>query len=104
MSRRKPAGYIVEAFGPPSCGYGNLDHRKLTPQQAIKFYCWDCQGGHEFPWRMADGKVEKPLRPTDEVRGCESTTCWLYPFRHGRNPYSRHRGHADSIRKVPKTR
>lgn len=76
-------------------GYGNLDGRRLTPAQAIRHHCWMCQGGHEHDWRMSDGSIERAFRPYEEVRSCPQTTCWLHPFRTGRNPNRSHvRGRA----------
>jgi hypothetical protein len=92
-SKPVATGYIVEEFGEEACaGYGNLDGRRVTPQQAIKLYCLACQGGHEFSWRLADGDVEPPFRPHAEVRECTTKTCWLHPFRTGRNPYTKRKG------------
>lgn len=67
-------------------GYGNTHGAHATPLQAIRRFCWDCMGGHEDPWPLADGKVEKPYRPYEEVRQCKSTSCWLHPYRTGRRP------------------
>ncbi len=88
-----PSGYVVENFDEAtSAGYGNLDGRKLTPQKAIKLHCLACHGGHEFSWRMADGSVEEPSRPHADVKTCPCKTCWLYPFRTGRNPFTKRKG------------
>ena len=83
-------GYIVEDFDAVSNGYGNLTGKQLTACQAIRHYCWTCCGGHEFDWRLNDGSIEVKCRPYDEVRECASTTCYLYPFRSGRNPNKAH--------------
>ena len=66
--------------------YGNVLDKKLSPIQAIRHYCWYCCGGHEDPWEMSDGTFEPPLRPFDEVKECSSTSCYLFPFRTGRDP------------------
>ena len=90
------AGYIVDDYsGETNNGYGNLARKRVNPQQAIRMFCAACQGGHEYPWLMADGKVVPPCRPYDEVKACEVETCWLWPFRTGRNPYSKKKGNPD---------
>ena len=65
--------------------YGNTEGSAATPLQAIRRFCWDCMGGHG-PIQMEDGSTEKEFRPYREVRECESTTCWLHPYRTGRRP------------------
>lgn len=80
-------GYVLEGFGQGTCsGYGNLKKVPVSPLQAIRRFCWSCQGGHEFDWMCGDGRVEKAIRPYDEVKDCPVDTCWLHPFRTGRNP------------------
>ena len=81
---RVKSGYVVEEFDLTASGYGNLEEVRLTRMQAIRHFCWSCQGGHELDWRCGDGSVEKKNRPYDEVRACSSTTCYLWPFRTGR--------------------
>jgi hypothetical protein len=66
--------------------FGNTEGVTLSPLQAIRHHCWSCVGGHESPWPMSDGTVEPPVRPFDEVRACTDHSCFLYPFRTGRNP------------------
>lgn len=82
-------GYVVEDFDTAQGGYGNLTGKSLTRGQAIRHFCWGCQGGHEFDWRLSDGSVEKKNRPYEEVKACSATTCYLFPFRTGRAPTSR---------------
>ena len=85
---RVTTGYVVEDFDTVSSGYGNLTGKRLTRGQAIRHFCWSCQGGHEFDWRLSDGSVEKKNRPYEEVKACSATTCYLYLFRTGRGPTS----------------
>lgn len=81
------SGYVVESFNEQTTGgYGNLEGISLTPLQAIRRYCWSCQGGHEYDWRCGDGTVDKKWRPFQEVRDCACHTCFLYPYRTGRRP------------------
>ena len=85
-------------------GYGNVLGERLSAVQAIRRHCWMCQGGHELPWRMADGKVEPQYRPFEEVKSCRQETCWLYPFRTGRDPNrAGHRGNAEHLAKARKS-
>jgi len=79
-------GFVVEDFDTVSSGYGNLTGKRLTRGQAIRHFCWSCQGGHESDWRLSDGSVEKKNRPYEEVKACSATTCYLHPFRTGRAP------------------
>ncbi len=84
-------GYVIDEFGTlNNQGYGNLTGIKFTQGQAIKMFCLSCCGGHEFDWRKGDGTIELHTRPTDEVRECAATTCYLWPFRMGRNPNRAH--------------
>ena len=83
---RVTTGYVVEDFDTVSSGYGNLTGKRLTRGQAIRHFCWSCQGGHEFDFRLSDGSVEKKNRPYEEVKACSATTCYLWPFRTGRAP------------------
>jgi len=91
---RVTTGYVVEDFDSVSSGYGNLTGKTLTRGQAIRHFCWTCQGGHESDWRLSDGSVEKANRPYDEVKACSATTCYLFPFRTGRAPTFRPTGAA----------
>lgn len=81
-------------------GAGNLDHRNRSPLTAIKYHCLTCMGGSLHAWQMADGSVSGPRLPWDEVKACHSMTCELWPFRQGRNPYTRNRGNPDTLRKL----
>jgi hypothetical protein len=91
---------VIEEFSfANDMGYGNVHGKQLSAIQAIRHHCWMCQGGHEQPWRMSDGDVEPPWRPYDEVRLCPQTTCWLYPFRTGRDPNrAHHGGHVEALK------
>lgn len=93
MKRRAQAevGYIAED-GWVSKHWGNIDENTFTPLQAIKMQCLECQGGHENPWQMADGKVQNRYRPFDLVRECCSPHCFLFPFRMGRQPSRKGKG------------
>ena len=91
---RVTTGYVVEDFSTAQSGYGSLTDKSLTRGQAIRHFCWSCQGGHEFDWRLSDGSVEKKNRPYEEVKACSATTCYLYLFRTGRGPTSRPTGAA----------
>jgi len=82
---RVTTGYVVEDFSTAQSGYGSLTDKSLTRGQAIRHFCWSCQGGHEFDWRLSDGSVEKKNRPYEEVKACSATTCYLFPFRTGRD-------------------
>jgi len=84
QDKSNKSGYVVDDNIVD--GYGNLKNISVTQGQAIKRFCWECQGGHEHPWRMMDGTWHNQYRPTPAVMECPSTTCWLYPFRTGRNP------------------
>lgn len=81
-------------------GAGNLAGLKRTPLVAIKYFCLNCCGGSLHPWRTADGKLEGPHLPHDEVRACPTTHCELWPFRGGRNPHSRRTGNPEGLRKA----
>ena len=78
---------------------GNLGHLKRTPLMAIKYFCLNYMGGSLHPWRMADGTLDGPHLPHDEVRSCKTTHCELWPFRNGQNPYTRNRGNSAGLRK-----
>lgn len=78
------AGYLVE--DEVVAGYGNLTGESLTAIQAIRHFCIECQGGHYFDWVDNDGKKIKATMTYEEVKACESSHCYLYPFRTGRNP------------------
>ncbi len=93
--QHKEPGYIKTEV---CSGYGNLEGKIVTPQQAIRQWCLECQGGHALPWNMSDGKMEPPDLPYDAVRQCTATTCWLFPFRSGRNPYTKRKGNTDGLR------
>lgn len=97
---------MIDEFSPANdMGYGNVHGKQLSAIQAIRHHCWSCQGGHEQPWRMSDGDVEPPWRPYDEVRLCPQTTCWLYPFRTGRNPNRSHvQGNAEVLKSARQRR
>lgn len=74
----------VEEDTPPfDTMYGNTDDETVTPMQAIRRFCWDCMGGHG-PVELEGGVKMKAYRPYKEVKGCNSTTCWLHPYRTGR--------------------
>lgn len=48
------------------------------PLKAIRANCLQCVGGS-----------------SNEVKLCTSKTCYLYPFRFGKNPYSKRREYTD---------
>lgn len=96
---KSKSGY-KKADGSISSLFGNVDNIQLTPQQAIRHFCWECMGGHENDWVMLDGKTERATRPYPEVRDCPSHTCWLHPFRTGRNPYSKRTGNPHLLEKA----
>jgi diadenosine tetraphosphatase ApaH/serine/threonine PP2A family protein phosphatase len=79
---------------------GNLEHKRRTPLAAIRYHCLNCCGGSLHPWRLADGSIDGPRLPYDEVRHCPTTHCELWPFRSGRNPYTRNRGNPEGLRKA----
>ena len=78
--------------------WGNLSHEKVSPQRAIRMFCAECMGGHIHPWIDNDGNEVAPYKPYDDVRACESKTCWLHPYRTGRNPYSARKGNPSALR------
>ena len=43
---------------------------ETNPVKAIRKHCLDCCCGS-----------------TEEVKSCEITSCWLHPFRTGKNPF-----------------
>lgn len=49
-----------------------------SPLKAIRANCLQCVGGS-----------------SNEVKNCTSKTCYLYPFRFGKNPYSKKREYTD---------
>ena len=49
--------------------------KKNTPGRAIRAKCLDCSGGSP-----------------DEVRDCVIKDCSLFPFRFGRNPFTKREG------------
>jgi hypothetical protein len=65
---------------------GNAKLTCVTPLQAIRRFCWNCMGGHEYPVLLADGTTESRYRPTQDVRDCENPHCWLHIYRLGTNP------------------
>ena len=77
--------------------WGNTLHRQFTPLQAMKHHCLDCMGGHEEAWSDIKGKRIPPFRPTEEVRACPSKSCYLYPFRMGRNPRRKGLGRVENL-------
>lgn len=79
-------GYIVEEFNLVSSGHGNLLDEKLTAIPAIKHFCCECQGGHYFDWRMADGTIQKRTTPYEAAEACADHHCYLYPYRMGKRP------------------
>ena len=94
-------GTVIEQFDlSNSYGYGNVEYKKLSAVQAIKWFCHcTCYGGHHYDWRMADGKLEKASMPNDEVRACKDVSCPLYPFRTGRDPNrAHHKGNEEALR------
>jgi hypothetical protein len=61
---------------------GNVENKKVSPLKAIKLKCKvDCCNNDRKSW-------------TD----CEITDCWLYPFRFGKNPFSKRKGNADKLK------
>ena len=65
--------------------YGNKTGERFTPLQAIRRFCLDCMGGHE-EIILEDGQKMKAYRPYKEVKACDSTKCYLHPYRTGRRP------------------
>ena len=49
-----------------------MSTKKTTPLQAIKEHCLECSDGQK-----------------QEVKLCPVTECKLYPFRSGKNPFSK---------------
>lgn len=61
--------------------------KHLSPLKTIKLFCVDCGGGNR-----------------KEARDCFISDCLLFPFRLGKNPYSKKRKgnpHANFGRKTP---
>jgi hypothetical protein len=48
--------------------------KRLTPMRAIRANCLECSGGNQA-----------------EVRSCVISTCPLFPYRMGKNPYRKPR-------------
>lgn len=63
--------------------YGNKDDELVTPLQAIRRFCLDCQGGRP-EITLDDGKKMKAYRPYREVKACMEKSCWLWNYRTGR--------------------
>jgi hypothetical protein len=84
--------------------WGNVFHKRVTPLQAIRMHCLACMGGHEDAWPLSDGTSEPRYRPYQDVRECASKTCWLYPYRTGRNPRAarKTRGRSENLENTPK--
>lgn len=96
-----PAGYVLGSGELDAIfSAGNLEQLRRTPLAAIKFHCLNCMGGSLHPWRMADGTIDGPHLPYDEVCDCPTTHCELWPFRNGRNPYTKRKGNPDALRKA----
>lgn len=53
------------------------------PLKAIRANCLQCVGGS-----------------SNEVKLCTSKTCYLYPFRFGKNPYAKKREYTDEQKAV----
>jgi hypothetical protein len=98
--RHTKTGYVLgEGVLDDLHSAGNLEHVKRSPLVAIKYFCLNCMGGSLHAWRMADGTLDGPHLPYDEVRGCTTTHCELWPFRNGHNPHTRNRGNSAGLRK-----
>ena len=54
------------------------ERMNLTPMKAIRAKCLDCSGGNP-----------------NEVKLCPVEKCSLYPFRLGKNPYSKRREYTE---------
>ncbi len=52
-----------------------MEEKRLTPMKAIRAKCLDC-----CCWQI------------NEVRLCTAEKCPLYPFRMGKNPYTKKKG------------
>ena len=63
---------------------GETKEVNVTPLKAIKGYCYQCCGGYR-------GCVQKM---------CTETNCWLYPYRFGKDPDKKGKGHIENIRRT----
>jgi len=59
--------------------------KNLTPLRAIRAKCFDCSGGQP-----------------SEIRSCPIMDCPLYPFRLGKNPFSKRKGNIANLRPFPR--
>ena len=84
ITKRCKPGYVIEEF--LVTPHANMAGEKVSAVQAIRRFCWECQGGHEHGWRMDDGSIEPRERPINEVKECKARSCWLWPYRNGTNP------------------
>ena len=57
-----------------------LGHRKMSLNAVIRKKCLDCCVGQQ-----------------DEVKRCTSVDCDLWPYRHGKNPFSNRTGNAGAF-------
>jgi len=54
----------------------------LTPIKTIRRFCIECMGGSPY-----------------DIPKCTSPSCWLYPYRMGKHPTSKHKGNIGNLNK-----
>lgn len=59
--------------------------KRLTPIKAIRAKCLDCSAGQP-----------------SEIRNCQISDCPLYPFRLGKNPFSKRKGNIANLKPFPR--
>lgn len=61
---------------------------KTTPLEAIKHFCYECQGGESYAI----------------VKDCTGWNCDLYPYRFGKNPYRKKKEYTEEELEVMRER
>ena len=83
---RAPSGYVLpDGSVDGEHGAGNLTGRRLSRGAAIRKFCLSCQGSTFDPWLDVDGNVQPAEAHYADVRECPTATCFLHPFREGRD-------------------
>ena len=66
---------------------GSVTWRKVctTRREAIKVFCAECHA-------LLDRRDKMKAIQLEVIRGCTDTDCPLFPFRVGKNPFTRRKG------------
>ena len=74
---------------------GMIVYRKVctTRKEAIRVFCMECVG-------MDRLKRMPKTYGYDDIKGCPDEDCPLFPFRLGKNPFSRRKGNPNNFRKA----